>query len=133
MEEKGIDETWARVRKSIKVLEHNKNEERRQRDKHNDRVTILLMSINLLLIIVGILSSAWTSVLVVLGYSLFFGVVWVQERRISDMQYVIDMQDGLHKIESDEITAASFKSPMKKQEFASKSEERRVKASREKK
>ena len=48
-----------------------------------------------------------------LGYSLWLGIVWVQERHMNELRFIIDMQQGLHDIESKELELAMQEQPKK--------------------
>lgn len=113
----GRSEAQIRVSKAVKVLEHNSLEKQRQRNKRVNRTNGIILGFNAVIFIASAVVGAWASAITIVGYTLWLGIVWVQERHMNELRYIIDMQQGLHDLESKElelsIAAQAKKQPAK--------------------
>ena len=106
-------EAETRVSKAAKILEHNSQEKQRQRNKRVNRTNGIILGFNVAFSIFGAIVGAWSVPITMLGYSLWLGIVWVQERHMNELRFIIDMQQGLHDIESKELELAMQEQPKK--------------------
>lgn len=92
-----------KLKRQFTILEHNEQEKKRIRNKRDTITNSILLSINLLIVIVSVLTGAWVGLITILGYTLWLLIVWMLERQISDQRYIINMQFGLNKIQEDAL------------------------------
>lgn len=92
-----------KLKRQFTILEHNEQEKKRIRNKRDTITNSILLSINLLIVIVSVLTGAWVGLITILGYTLWLLIVWMLERQINDQRYIINMQFGLNKIQEDAL------------------------------
>lgn len=93
-----------KLKRQFTILEHNEQEKKRIRNKRDTITNSVLLSINLLIVIVSVLTGAWVGLIrTILGYTLWLLIVWMLERQINDQRYIINMQFGLNKIQEDAL------------------------------
>lgn len=92
-----------RVDKEVKLLEFKCKQKTLWRDKRDTRFNVIYLSVNLILLIISLINGAYLAAFVIVTYSFWTILVWLKDRQINRLKLTIDLLQGLHVIERNEV------------------------------
>lgn len=91
------------IDKDVEKLREECDEKLKSRNRFDMRVNVTIFALYLVFIVVAIARGDLVNALTVLVYSIWLAIVWMKEAENNNLRFIIDMQDGLRKMESKEL------------------------------
>ena len=94
------------LRRELMKLSHNLQEKRRKQDRRDAWLNGGMLTLLGTLSVLGLVVGNWLGVLINLGTALWVCIVWMKEKHINFLTYMIDYQFGLRYLETKQLILA---------------------------
>lgn len=94
---------FKRLRTEVTKLEHNNQESLRLRNRRDAKWNGAISIFLIVILVASVVTGAWLSVVTSLSTLTWIAVLWLKERYINELKYIIDMLTGISKLESAEM------------------------------